>query len=84
MMTLLANRGIEIQVGDGKVRALDREIVREEFHSSYAADGATEGQRQEARSKAFRRAVSDAQERGLIGVRVVNGGTFIWFEVRED
>ena len=80
MMTLLANHGIEIQAGDSIVRALDREIIREEFYNSHAADGDTEAKRQEARSKAFRRAVGDAQERGLIGVRVVDRATFIYFE----
>jgi hypothetical protein len=84
MTTLLASRGIEIQVGDSTVRALDREIIREEFYNSHAADGNTEGKRQEARSKAFRRAVNDAQERSLIGVRVIDGATFVWFEANSD
>ena len=84
MTSLLTSRGIEIQVGDSTVRALDREIVREEFYNSHAADGDTEGKRQEARSKAFRRAVNDAQERGLIGVRVIDGATFVWFEASGD
>jgi hypothetical protein len=84
MTTLLADRGIEIQAGGSMVRALDREVVREEFYNSHAADGDTDRKRQGARSRAFRRAVNDAQERGLIGIRVVGSATFVWFEASGD
>jgi hypothetical protein len=80
MMALLAERGTEIEVDKRKVRALDHEILREEFFSSYAADGDTEAKRQETRRGAFRRAIGAAQNLGLIGVKVVNGVTFVWFE----
>ena len=77
-MDLLVDRGVEIEVNGHKVRALDRELVREEFHHRYAADGDNEDKRQEARSRAFRRAIHDAQNRGLADVRVIENVTFIW------
>jgi hypothetical protein len=83
LMALLAEHGVEIQLGpDGVARAVDREILREEFYRSYAADGDTEEKRQEARGRAFRRAVSDAQDRALIGIRVVDGVTLIWMAAK--
>ena len=78
LMDLLVDRGVEIEVNGHKVRALDRELVREEFHHRYAADGDNEDKRQEARSRAFRRAIHDAQNRGLADVRVIENVTFIW------
>jgi hypothetical protein len=60
------------------VRAVDTEHVRSEFYKRYPADGDTEEKRQAARRKAYNRAVTNAQERGLVGVAVVDQATFIW------
>jgi hypothetical protein len=59
------------------VCAVDLEIVRREFYASYPAEGDT-SKKQAARQKAFKRAVSGAQEKGLIGVRDIGETTWIW------
>ena len=78
-MNMLADHGTdERPFPDGStVRAVDIEIVRKEFYSSYPADG-DEKQKAATRQKAFKRAIHDAQARGLIGVREVGAVTFIW------
>ena len=58
-------------------QAVDLEVMRPEFYKSYVVDG-TEKQKADARQKAFRRAIQDAQDRGLIGVRVVDDRTLVW------
>jgi DNA polymerase I-like protein with 3'-5' exonuclease and polymerase domains len=80
LMSMLADNGVELQPNppDGPiVRAVDVEKVRREFYTSYVADG-TEEQKAAARQKAFKRAVTDAQERGLIAVRAKDDVTFLW------
>jgi hypothetical protein len=60
-----------------EVRAVDTDIVRNEFYRSMAADGDAE-QKQATRRQAFHRAITDAQDRRLIGVREVDGKTLLW------
>jgi hypothetical protein len=57
-------------------------IVRDEFYRSYPAEG-DEKARYAARQKAFRRAVTNTQDKDLIGVREVEGRTFLWLESPE-
>jgi AAA domain len=78
MMSLLAEQATELQIDGAPVRALDQEIVRAEFYRNKAADG-TPQQQQAARQKAFRRAVDGARDRQLIGVRVIEPRTWLWF-----
>jgi len=80
MMALLADCGTQVRPWpDGPaIRALDQEFVRAEFYKSYAAEGDTEDKRAAARRQAFHRGVKDAQERSLIGVRVIDRTTFLW------
>jgi hypothetical protein len=59
------------------VRAIDLEVVRSEFHKSYAADGDATA-KQATRRQAFHRAIRTAQDRSLVGVRDIAGTTFIW------
>jgi AAA domain/Toprim-like len=59
------------------VRACDLEVVRAEFSKQYPANGNAR-QKADARRKAFQRAVEDAQGRGLVGLREVEGVQFVW------
>jgi len=79
LMNVLVEHGSDQQpFHDGPVlRAVDIEIVRTEFYKSYAADGDAR-QKQNARRQAFNRAIRDAQERSLIGIREVGEATLIW------
>jgi hypothetical protein len=79
LMTMLVDCGNDLRpFADGPiVRAVDEEIIRKEFYASYLADGTPE-QKAAAKQKAFRRAVNDAQTKGLIGARVVDGKNMIW------
>jgi hypothetical protein len=63
--------------GEPPTQAVDREIVRPEFYKSYVVDG-TAQQKADARQKAFKRAIQEAQDRGLIGVQTVNERTLVW------
>ena len=51
--------------------------MRSEFYRTYAADGDA-AQKQEARRKAFKRAVESAQDSSLIGVREMGGTIWLW------
>jgi hypothetical protein len=79
LMNVLVDHGSDQRpFADGPVvRAVDIEVVRAEFYKSYPADGDAR-QKQSAKRQAFNRAVRDAQERGLIGVREVGDVTLIW------
>ena len=59
------------------VRACELDVVRAEFSKQYPANGNAR-QKADARRKAFQRAVEDAQGRGLVGVREVEGVQFVW------
>jgi hypothetical protein len=59
------------------VRAIDQEIVRIEFYRSFVADGDA-AQKQAAKRQAFRRAMRNAQDRNLIGIREIDAVTFVW------
>jgi DNA polymerase bacteriophage-type len=64
------------------VRAIDLEVIREEFYATYPAEGDAK-KKQETRRKAFGRALKSAQEKGLVGVREVEETTFIWIGQRD-
>ena len=85
LMNVLVDHGREQRpFPDGPlVRAVDLEIVRQEFHRSYPAEGDA-ATRHAARRKAFHRAIVAAQEQGLIGVREVNDVTMIWLINPQD
>jgi hypothetical protein len=80
LMNVLVDHGREQRpFPDGPMaRAVDIEIVRNEFYRSYPAEGDAAA-RQVVRQKAFRRAVIAAQEQNLVGVREVdNGLVLVW------
>jgi hypothetical protein len=80
LMNVLVDHGHEQRpFADGPlVRAVDIEIIRAEFYKSYPTADVDAKKKQETRRKAFSRAVRDAQERSLIGVREVEETTLVW------
>jgi hypothetical protein len=84
MMAVLADQGTDQRpFPDGPiVRAIELQVVRSEFYKSYPADGDAK-QQQEARRKAFNRAIHDAQANSVIGVRIVDGTTLVWLVGRD-
>jgi AAA domain-containing protein len=80
LMNTLVDQGKDTRPwADGPtVRAVSVEIVRAEFYRCYLADGDTPDAKKAARQKAFRRAVTDAQARGLIGLCNIEGEAVMW------
>ena len=78
-MTILADHGRNCQpYADGPtVRACDLELVRQEFNCRYPAEG-TDRQKADARRKAFKRALLEAQSAGLLQTREVDGLQLVW------
>ena len=56
---------------------IDREIVRAEFYARTPADG-TPSQKGEFRRKQFNRALDWTEQQKLIGVRELEGITYLW------
>jgi AAA domain len=85
LMNVLVDHGKEQRpYPDGPmVRAVDVEIVRQEFYRCYLAEGDTEANKQAARRNAFFRAGRDAQARGLIATRTSDGLTLMWLTTPE-
>ena len=85
LMNLLVDQGTEQRIhADGPVlRTVNIEIVRAEFYRCYLADGDTEAKKAEARKKAFKRAVEDAQGRGVIGLWDLGTATVVWLATHE-
>jgi hypothetical protein len=79
LMTMLADAGSDATpFPDGPVvRAVDIKLIRNEFYRQYPADG-DERQKATARRQAFHRVVKDAQAKGLITTREVEGVQLIW------
>jgi AAA domain len=79
LMTLLPDVGFEATpFADGPiVRAVNIELIRNEFYRQYPADG-DEKKKADARRKAFYRAVNDARNKGLVATREVENVQLIW------
>jgi hypothetical protein len=79
LMSVLANQGVDLtSESNGPVlRMVDQEVARAEFYARTAADG-TEEQKRKLRWQRFTRAVNRAEEKQLIGVREINGTTYLW------
>jgi hypothetical protein len=79
LMTMMADHGVDATpfLDGSVVRAVDVELVRNEFYRQYPADG-DERQKASARRQAFYRAVKDAQAKGLVTTREVEGIQLIW------
>ena len=80
IMSLLVDLGTEIKPwADGPtVRALKIEAVKAEFFKQHFAEGETERAKQDARRKAFHRAMEAANDRGLVAVRELGGVEYVW------
>jgi hypothetical protein len=84
LTTALVDGGNYLPFTDGPtVRAIDKEIVRQEYYRQRHADGETEKQRHAAKQKAFARDVNTAQAKGLIGCRKVDGVDLVWLATSE-
>src|SRR5262249_1841847 len=65
------------------IQAVNQEAVRTRFYESYATEGETPQKQQDARQKAFRRALESAQ-RDAVKARVLDSGkTMLWFKPNE-
>ncbi len=81
LMAVLAERGKQIKPRDDErtVRAVDLEIVRQEFYKSHPAAADSDADtRRKTREKAFKRAVEEAKDK-LIGSREIEGVVYVWF-----
>jgi hypothetical protein len=85
LLNVLDDHGVEQRpFADGPVvRAAKVDILRDEFFRTYHADSETDQQRKEAKKKAFQRALRDAHERDLVGIREIDGVDFVWFAKAE-
>jgi hypothetical protein len=78
LMAELAERGVDrpVEPGGPTVRMIDQEIVRKQFYIHTPAEG-TPAQKGEFRRKRFNRAVDWAEDQQLIGVREIDGVTYL-------
>ena len=65
------------------VRAVNRELLRNEFYKQYPADG-DDKQKTEVRRKAFNRAVKHAQDKELIMVKEIGGIQLVWLVAKTE
>ena len=79
MMAMLVDNGVDLPSGpEGPtVRMIDRELVRGEFYVQTAADGTDEQKRKE-RWAQFNRAVNQAEQKQLLGIREIGSTTYFW------
>jgi hypothetical protein len=80
IMGLLAESGVEQKPWpDGPtVRALKVELLRTEFLKTYPAEGDTAKDRRDAKTLAFRRALLEAVNRGVVVTRESGGEDYVW------
>jgi AAA domain len=81
LMAKLAECGCELPL-EPPARGIDREIVRTEFYATTPADG-SEIQKQDTRRKRFTRALERAHEKQLIGIREIDGTTYLWLQLQQ-
>jgi hypothetical protein len=81
LMSVLVKDGVDLPSGPNGpiVRMVDQEVVRGEFYARTAADG-TEEEKRKIRGQRFRRAVNRAEEMQLIGLREIEGTTYLWLQ----
>jgi hypothetical protein len=84
VMSRLAKAGRDLPL-DPPVRGIDREEVRKDFYTQLPTDG-TEEQKQDTRLKRFNRTIDRACLKQLIGLREIDGITYLWplLPPRED
>jgi hypothetical protein len=86
MVDALSRRGtpFQHQVGTLPVRAVDLEVVREQFYARYVVGEDDAAARQNTLKKAFQRGLTYAQERNVIEARNDGTRTLVWFKERAD
>ena len=63
---------------DLTVRAVLLDTVRFEFVAAYPAEGGDAKAKREAKLKAFKRALKQARDNGLVGSREIAGIDYVW------
>jgi AAA domain len=66
------------------VRAVKCDAIENEFRKSYVARSGTPSAAEEAKRKAFERALADAQQRNLIGYRTIDGIDWVWIATNQQ
>jgi hypothetical protein len=86
LKTALASHGEVFQPEPGvlPVRAVDQWHVRDRFYDTYAETEENDAKRQAKLRQAFRRALGEAQHRGVTRVLRVSGKTMVWFPPRGE
>jgi hypothetical protein len=64
------------------MRGIDREILRTEFYAQTPVDGTAKQKRGQRRSR-FNSALDRAHEKQLIGVREIDGHTYVWLQIQQ-
>lgn len=86
IMALLADAGTDIMpfAGGPAVHAIRSETIRAEFYKQYPTGDADPQKRQEARKKAYQRAIRAAHERELLAVRELDGVEWLWLATTQQ
>jgi hypothetical protein len=86
LMNLLADQGVDLKPwADGPmVRALKLDLVREEFCKAWYVEGDDAKAKRQAKIAAFRRAVTDAVDKGVLVSREIDGQDFVWVAERRN
>jgi DNA polymerase I-like protein with 3'-5' exonuclease and polymerase domains len=79
MATLAGGKARQMSPTPGAppVQAIDYDTLRDEFGTAYPASGSAKAK---VIGQAFKRALGNAQEQALIGIRNAEGATLIWME----
>jgi len=84
LVEALLTSGFDAAPFGDKVKVVADTDLRREFYRRYIVDGDTPEKRSDARRTAYKRALRDAQNNGLIGVRGDGDATIIWNATRQN
>jgi hypothetical protein len=86
LLTTLEQRGSEIMplADHPRVKAVELDLVRLEFDKRYPLDDGDRKKQMEKRRQVFRRSRTEAESRGLIGCREIEGKFMVWLTNPED
>jgi hypothetical protein len=83
MNTLVDGTDIQPFLDGPTVRACSLDLVRTEFNKQYVVTEGDARQKASTRLKAFKRAIADAQAKGLVIVREINATQMVWLAKAE-